>query len=247
MKRLVVFFILMSIAVLCFSQERQKRILELKNGTTIPGYVMEQEDGSYLLETEAGDVLFYAADEVRRVSSEAEQNAVSGANSNNTSFSSNSDFGLKRRFFSLTFARTGEDLQPDQVSSSFWKDYRKASNGKKAGMYLMIGGGSLMLTGAILSATLVQYRTTYNWYRYYDDYDNDYDFDYDEELVSEPSPVGSIVALVGTGIAVWGAISFFSGHAKLGRLAKQYNTEHGYYSSLSIEMVPGGLGLTYKF
>ena len=50
-----------------FGQERTQRILELVNGTTVKGYVMEQGNGGYMLETDAGDIVFFSRSEVRAV------------------------------------------------------------------------------------------------------------------------------------------------------------------------------------
>lgn len=47
-----------------FCQERTQKILELKNGTTVRGYIMEQENGDLMLETEFGDIIFYSQNEV---------------------------------------------------------------------------------------------------------------------------------------------------------------------------------------
>ena len=51
------------------SQNPEKKVLELKNGATVTGYVMRQDDGSYLLETETGDIIFYTQNEVKGIRS----------------------------------------------------------------------------------------------------------------------------------------------------------------------------------
>ena len=225
----------MSLTIMCFSQERVKKVIDLKNGTSVAGFVMEQEDGSYLLETEAGDVLFYTAEEVRSVRMQGEENKTRPSSKSKITPLTEGHI-LKRNGFSLTFADSGDDLLPEQVSTSFWNDYRKASKGKRAGMWIMIGGGGVVIIGSALSAIKTVEEGSYWNGNGYTTYHN-----------VNSSPVGAIVASVGAGVAIFGAVKFFSGNAKLGKLAKQYNSQHGYSSELSLEVVPTGLAFKYSF
>ena len=235
MKRLLLIIVFAAIALIASGQEKVKKVLELKNGTSVTGFVMVQEDGSYLLETDAGDVLFYTADEVLRLVDEGAWSSQAYSIKDNVSPSDKNL--LKRGGFGLKFAGTGKPLLPQQVTSAFWQDYQKASKGKKTGMWLTIGGGVVVLTGVTLSQTLEVYETGayYNGHGY-TTYDNYYS-----------SPIGSIVATAGAGVAIWGVIKMIKGNIKLGRLAAQYNKDHGYASSLSIDAAPGGIALTYNF
>lgn len=243
MKRVITMIVLMSLTVVCFCQERIKQVLELRNGTSVTGFVMQQEDGSYLLETDSGDVLFYTSSEVRSLKTPSaesgESNHTFTKKINGEKHSSLSiETGLKRKGFSLIFTDTGQDLLPNQVSPSFWNDYRKASKGKKTGMWLMIGGGVVIITGSILSATIVEVSSGRESIGngYYNTYYNE-----------QSSPIGAIVASAGAGVAIWGAVKFFMGNAKLGNLAKTYNAQNGYSSVLSLDVIPAGLAIKYNF
>lgn len=226
-------FILGCLTIMCYSQERIKQVLELKNGTNVSGFVMQQEDGSYLLETEAGDVLFYSPDEVLEV--KTEESITSNKKQSTSGIAL--DRGLKKSGFSLTFIETGENLRQDQVSPSFWTEYHKASNSKRAGMWLIIGGCGTTAIGAILSSALTITESGSYWNGSgYATYNHTYS-----------SPVSYIVSAVGGALQIWGIIDFFSGNAKLNNLAKQYNALHGYSSELSLDVIPGGLALKYSF
>ena len=70
MKKLfVVFVTLVSCLVLNAQENKVKSIVEL-NGTkdSLFGYVSQYPDGSYLVETDAADIFYYSASEVKRVS-----------------------------------------------------------------------------------------------------------------------------------------------------------------------------------
>ena len=239
MKRLFLLIaLLITTATVLFGQDRTKKILDLKNGASVTGYVMEQENGGYMLETEAGDVLFYMPDEVLRVRN-VDNSEASNNPQQNVSLSSNVSKSnlLERNGFSLTFSGTKQDLQQGQVSDSFWNDYRKASRGKKTGMFLLIGGGVTVAVGATLSSSLKQSYSHEEWQgnikiTSYETY---------------TSPVGMIVAGAGLGVAATGLIIFLSGNGKLKKLATRYNNEHGLSSSFSLGISPAGFAFAYSF
>lgn len=49
------------------AQERTKKVIELKIGISVTGYVLEMNDGGYMLETDSGDIIFYSRDEIRSI------------------------------------------------------------------------------------------------------------------------------------------------------------------------------------
>lgn len=240
MKRLLLVALLVTIAATLSGQERAKKVLDLKNGTSVTGYVMEQESGGYMLETEAGDILFYMPEEVLRVRNEDNSEANNNPQQNDSpslGISKSSSNLLERSGFSLTFSGTKQDLQQGQVSESFWRDYRKASRGKKTGIALLIGGGTTVAVGTILSSVLQQSYSHEEWkgnikITSYGTY---------------TSPVGMIVAGAGLGVAATGLIIFLSGNGKLKKLATRYNNEHGLSSSFSLGVSPAGFALAYSF
>lgn len=235
MKRLLLIIAFATIAVVSFGQERVKKVLELKNGTKVTGFVMTQDDGSYLLETDGGDVLFYMPDEVNRIFDEGTETSETSLKKGKKV--SAQERGLKRAGFGLKFADTGAPLSMNQVSNTFWQDYQKASKRKKWGLWLTIGGGVTSVAGGVMS----RFITVHESGSYYNGHGTT-TYDY-----TRSSPVGSIIAGVGLGVTIWGVIKLVGGNKKLGLLATQYNQEHGYASSLSIEAAPSGIALTYKF
>ena len=137
-KTIVLLACIFGISIVVSGQEREKKVLELKNGTTVTGFVMEQSDGNYMLETETGDILFYAKDEVRTVLDKEKKDADRERGMNYQG----SD-RLVKSGFSLTFSNSRLDLQPNQVSGRFWDEYTSAARKKKSGMVMMIIGGAV--------------------------------------------------------------------------------------------------------
>lgn len=72
-KLFFVFVLLIGVTTLVMGQERTKKILELKIGLSVSGYVMELENGNYMLETDAGDIVFYNRDEIRSIHNPGEE------------------------------------------------------------------------------------------------------------------------------------------------------------------------------
>lgn len=64
---LALFILLGGIATFANAQERTKKVIELKIGISVTGYVLEMNDGGYMLETDSGDIIFYSRDEIRSI------------------------------------------------------------------------------------------------------------------------------------------------------------------------------------
>ncbi|MBO5933436.1 MAG: hypothetical protein J6Q19_06925 [Bacteroidaceae bacterium] len=69
MKRILLVFLCLVFCVLINAQDtRIKSKVELKSGKTeIVGFVTQQSDGGYLVETESGDVFYYSQDEIKNI------------------------------------------------------------------------------------------------------------------------------------------------------------------------------------
>lgn len=68
MKKIVIMIVaLVSCIVMSAQDVKVKSKVELKNGNEVVGYITEQSDGSYLVETEAGDMFFYSASEIKKI------------------------------------------------------------------------------------------------------------------------------------------------------------------------------------
>lgn len=63
---MIIVGVLLTVAVSAQTEKVKQRV-ELKNGSEIIGYVAEQNDGSYLVETESGDMFFYSASEIKKI------------------------------------------------------------------------------------------------------------------------------------------------------------------------------------
>lgn len=53
--------------VMSAQTQKVKQRVELKNGGEVVGYVAEQTDGSFLVETETGDMFFYTPSEIKKI------------------------------------------------------------------------------------------------------------------------------------------------------------------------------------
>lgn len=65
-----VFFIILGLfcAIMLSAQtDKTKCKIELKDGSVLIGYVAQQSDGSYVVESESGDIFYYTANEIRRI------------------------------------------------------------------------------------------------------------------------------------------------------------------------------------
>lgn len=217
-KTIVLLACIFGISIVVSGQEREKKVLELKNGTTVTGFVMEQSDGNYMLETETGDILFYAKDEVRTVLDKEKKDADRERGMNYQG----SD-RLVKSGFSLTFSNSRLDLQPNQVSGRFWDEYTSAARKKKSGMVMMIIGGAVAGVGSTVGTLLSSN-------------------DNQVGLITTIASGG-----VGLGLATFGLIGLLSGNSKLNRLATQYNNGQGYASELSFDFNPAGFALVYSF
>jgi hypothetical protein len=235
MRRIMfVLMLLVGITAGASGQERIKKVLELKNGTTITGYVMEQDNGNYMLETEAGDVLFFSREDVAAVRSLNQSVSLSVLE---VQQKRPADL-LKRAGFGLEFINSKEPLRPEQVSKDFWQEYAHASKKKKSGMILMIAGGSSLVVGSLLFSFAGQ---SYYWWS--DGRGNTESYYY----INGAGYAGIGLMGAGLGVAVWGVIRFMSGNSQLGRLATQFNSGNGYISELSLDYSPTGIALVYKF
>lgn len=84
MKKLIVLaFLIMGVVVAALGQERVKKTIELKIGLSVTGYIIELEDGNYMLETDAGDIVFYTRDEIRSIKNPEEVKAGTETSHNN--------------------------------------------------------------------------------------------------------------------------------------------------------------------
>lgn len=70
MKKIAIIIVALVSCVLMNAQDAKvKSRLELKGGKAdVVGYAEQQADGGYVIETESGDVFYYSADEIKRIS-----------------------------------------------------------------------------------------------------------------------------------------------------------------------------------
>ena len=89
-KLLFVMLLLAGVTSFALGQERTKRIVELKIGLSVTGYIMELEDGNYMLETDSGDIIFYSRDEIRSIKNPEEVKKEAESNTTTTPVTKNS-------------------------------------------------------------------------------------------------------------------------------------------------------------
>lgn len=133
-KFFVMLLLILNGAIVLSAQEREKKTLELKDGTVLSGYVTRQDDGSYLVETTSGDVLFYSVNEIRSVRGEGKKQAK-GA------------YGImERKGFNLVYPESLDYMgrpilvQSTALSKGFHSEYKKNRNLAIAGVGCLAGG-----------------------------------------------------------------------------------------------------------
>ncbi len=133
-KIFVMLLLILNGAIVLCAQEREKKTLELKDGTVLSGYVTRQDDGSYLVETTSGDVLFYSVNEIRSVRGEGKKQAK-GA------------YGImERKGFNLVYPESLDYMgrpilvQSTALSREFHLEYKKNRNLAVAGVSCLAGG-----------------------------------------------------------------------------------------------------------
>lgn len=139
MKRIIaLLWLVIGTATIVFGQERVKRVLELKNGTTITGYVMEQGNGSYMLETAEGDILFFSREEVRRITETSQSSSTPSVRSQGSHIPV--DLGLSVKWASCnvgasTPSESGDYFAWGETSPKSyydWDNYKWYDNNGKA-------------------------------------------------------------------------------------------------------------------
>jgi len=127
---------------------------------------------------------------------------------------------LSRYHGSLVFLETGHYLNPSNVDSAFWKQYRTASSLSDWGQYLWTFGVGCIAADLIFSLP----------------------YGRGEDFLSYNMVVGGVMLLIGIPMDV-------AGHVKLGKLADQYNSEHstGKEVSLHIGQTQHGYGIALNF
>ncbi len=75
MKKLFLIILGLFCAILLSAQtDKTKCKIELKDGSVLIGYVAQQADGSYVVESESGDIFYYTANEIRRITELVKEN-----------------------------------------------------------------------------------------------------------------------------------------------------------------------------
>lgn len=122
------------------AQNGELMSVDLTNGTTLSGYVTQQSDGGYLVQTAEGDTFYYSASEVRRVydpNEKQDPNAV---------------FTDGRRVYrkgkTIRYADDNSAIGPTGFANYMAYDkYTKASKLKQWGDYSLILGTLFVLGG----------------------------------------------------------------------------------------------------
>ena len=132
MKRILITTIIFLFPALLFAQERVEKRIKLKDGTVLTGFVEQQQDGSYLIETDSGDILFFSPSEIANLTTVNEKSKALGDIN-----STDSIVYLKRGkiFF---YANNEEVTQNDFAHIQVWQDYQRAQKIRRTGGTLAI-------------------------------------------------------------------------------------------------------------
>ena len=237
MKRLALCFIVCLFSVLALAQERVEKRVELKNGTVLTGYVQVQPDGSYQVETSAGDKLVFSPSEIARV-----VNAIPSNNQQEGEI-------VYKKGGSLYFYATGKPLvQNDFYTEQGWKKYRGAQTSRKVGTGFILSGICLTAAApAFYYATDGLYdKNQWEDTSYYDEEkgelieDGHYGgYNYDWELAT------ILVGSGGVALTIAGIVFSVSGNARIKKIARAYNQQPGYVLDFGTQQ--HGVGLALHF
>ena len=154
-KIFVMLLLILNGAIVLSAQEREKKTLELKDGTVLSGYVTRQDDGSYLVETTSGDVLFYSVNEIRSVRGEGKKQAK-GA------------YGIiERKGFNLVYPESLDymgrpfPVQSEELSEEFHSAYKKNRGLAVAGVGCLAGGP---VVGLCIGLSIASFSRSYSGY-----------------------------------------------------------------------------------
>ncbi|MBQ7518461.1 MAG: hypothetical protein IJU13_08575 [Bacteroidales bacterium] len=256
-KLLMLAVVLLGVATMAQAQEREKRILDLKNGQEVKGYVMRQQDGSWMVETESGDTFFYASDEVAAVRKEGEEKKVARV-APQAGTSGTYDAFLVRKGGKLINAETSQEIRPKQLPGMMFTNYNKMQKKYTTGLWLTIGG--VVATGAGTGLFVGGLSTNWRKERLKDEHSM---FDYNTggyywdsetnkilyDSISGTALIvsGSIIMGIGLGAAIWGLVDLCVGIAGLDKIAKEYNVGYADNVKISFGAQQYGYGLAIKF
>lgn len=219
-KLLMLAVVLLGAATMAQAQEREKKILDLKNGQEVAGYVMRQQDGSWMVETESGDTFFYAADEVAAVRKEGEAKTVARV-ATQAGDAGTYDAYLVRKGGKLINAETNMEVRPRQLPGMLYSNYYKMKKKYQFGLWMTPSGVAAMTVG---TGILIGMESTIG------------------VLVS-----GSVLTALGLGSAIWGIVDLCVGITGLDKIATEYNVGYADNVKISFGAQQYGYGLAIKF
>lgn len=217
-KLLIICLLLFIFPFILMAQEKEEKRLELKNGTVLTGYVEVQPDGSYLLETQSGDVFFFSPSEVAKVMS------LLPASQQTTGVSDYFDGKTvdKRRGKIYMLATEEELTKNDFMTYQGWEKYQKAKKTRKTGNILLISAGGVAGLGLVLGGTFAII-----------------------EEDEDPLIAAAVGFGIGALIAIPGLILCISGNKQLIKIQDAYNQTPGYVLDFGVQQ--HGVGFALKF
>ena len=237
MKKSILLILVCLLPISLFAQEKEEKSIELKNGTVLKGYVEQQPDGSYLVETASGDMLFFSPSEVSRIIN------LKPTPENDEKQNKSSAGGLVyRRKGELCFSATGTPLtQDDFFNFQGWEKYQKAQRLRKTGNKIMLWGSIGCIAAGVIVGGVIMF--SYGEYEYYDSYHDVYrNYGYDYSVFGASSAIGGMASVVPI---VTGLIIKSSGNAKLNKMAKVYNQNPGYVLNFGPQQHGVGFALNF--
>lgn len=143
MKKIILTVCMVLMSILAYSQVRTVSDVVLKNGATVTGYVTTQPDGSFKVETPAGDIFFFSASEVKRIKeTEGKRDIIIEAKPGHEV--------VYKRGGSIRFCLDDKKLGlEDFASTKGWKTYKGAQNLRGWGYGVAATGLATAATGGV--------------------------------------------------------------------------------------------------
>lgn len=226
MKKFVTLLVVSLVTLTAMAQEKVEKRIELKNGTILTGFVQEQQDGSYRVETESGDVLVFSSSEVERI---VEGNLMTSNPQTNKYYEG---MTLYKKGGNLHFYSSGQKLeQKDFTTYPGWEKYQKAQKKWRT-------GNTITITSAVSLAAGVGLLTPY----LLANYTNAIEYTDSMELFLH---IGGALSTVSVAMLVTGLIIKGNGNKQLTVIRDSYNQNPGY--ALNFGAQQHGLGLALVF
>ena len=232
MRKLILIVSMALLCILAYSQERVVKEVILGDGNTISGYVTTQTDGSYKVETPAGDVFFFSSSEVKMVREMEVKRVIEGVPG---------QVIVYKRGGSIRFCSNDQKLtQEDFTSIKGWREYKGAKNLRGWGY----ATSAIGLVAVPAACVLIDYYAIpkYSW-AYYSNGDGSFREEaYYHQGFGE---LTQISVIVGSTLFAGGLAMIIVGNTKIKKIVKGYNNKPGYAFDFGAQQHGIGFAMTF--